>query len=108
MLKRSLGRSFVADLLILVSIVAVLGVAIGLALYNPDDTSIGNMTSFHARNFTIGTTEGVDYSLKFDLDQKRVIVLDFMATWCKPCLDTGQKLATLQQEQSVSIVSITT
>ena len=59
-----------------------------------------------AYEFTVPTTSGSLYSLKDDLGQK-MIILDFMATWCNPCIQIGFALRELKNNYDmVSIVSI--
>ena len=107
-LTRQLGRSLSSIGLILIPIVAVAGITLAVVMSSPESPSFEYLDAFPARNFTLLTTEGKNYSLKQDLDQGRVVMLDFMATWCKPCLETGKQLIILKEKYpSVSLVSIT-
>lgn len=61
-----------------------------------------------APNFSVLTTEGNNYTLSNDIG-KKMIIIDFMATWCNPCLEIG-KIYTqtlIENPQTLTIVSIT-
>ena len=62
----------------------------------------------NAPKFTVPTVKGNNYSLEQDLGS-RMIIVDFMATWCNPCLEIGNVYREILDEHgdNISIVSIT-
>jgi thiol-disulfide isomerase/thioredoxin len=62
-----------------------------------------------AKTFEATTTKGDLYSLNQDLGHK-MIIIDFMATWCQPCRTIGAVYSDVLKDYSnnLSVVSITT
>ena len=89
-------------------IIIVLG-ALGLVIL-PDFSSTQTTQSnigFPAKSFVLPTTQGTLYNMSQDIGHK-VIILDFMATWCGPCAREAQELSIIYQNFSnIVIVSIT-
>lgn len=61
-----------------------------------------------APNFSVLTTEGKNYTLSDHVGEQMIIV-DFMATWCNPCLEIGKVYSQIlaKNPETLTIVSIT-
>ena len=61
-----------------------------------------------APNFSVLTTDGSNYTLSNDIG-KNLIIIDFMATWCNPCLEIGKiyNQTLTDNPETLTIVSIT-
>ncbi|MHA1983752.1 MAG: TlpA family protein disulfide reductase [Candidatus Hodarchaeales archaeon] len=87
--------------IILVFIISAVGI---ILLPQVNESNFGPAESFEAI-----TTKGENYSLGQDLGHK-MIIIDFMATWCTPCKSIGDVYADVLKDYSdkLSVVSITT
>ena len=72
---------------------------------NPNSSTPTNI-DFSAKSFLLPTTTGTLYNMSQDIGQ-RVIILDFMATWCDPCASQAKNLNTIYQNfPNLAIVSL--
>ena len=72
-------------------VVGLIGVGIGWAILSGG----GGAVSEQAPAFTLENLDGVDVSLSDYAGS--VVILDFWATWCTPCMKTFPELHALQQ-----------
>ena len=93
------------NILILGIIIIVFSIVTVLIAIIPE-----NETPNHgiAPNFSALTTDGSKYTLSNDIG-KKLIIIDFMATWCNPCLEIGKiyNQTLTDNPETLTIVSIT-
>ncbi len=69
---------------------------------------LGAQAAWRAPDFEVTDTDGVTHNLSKDYSG-RVLIVDIMATWCKPCEDEMPHLAAIRDaypEDQVAILSI--
>ncbi len=61
-------------------------------------------------DFTVTLSDGTSYTLSEVLEEKELVVLNFWATWCNPCLSEFPAMhnAAIAYEDSVSVLAIST
>ncbi|MCW4033552.1 MAG: TlpA family protein disulfide reductase [Candidatus Bathyarchaeota archaeon] len=82
-------------------IVIVLFIALMLFFFITSETGVEDQ---YAKDFTLKNIDGQSFNLS-DY-QGKVLVLDFMATWCKPCRIQMKELVEVWQEYEGEIVII--